>query len=78
MKWVPVIGQPGVEKYEVGHLTFYRFENDSSVTVAENEIWISAIFADMESALSWDDHWDEAERKFLDGGRVNLAARAHV
>jgi hypothetical protein len=44
-------------------VTYYQFP-DGHCSVAENNVWISALFVSIQAAISWADDWDAAELAF--------------
>ena len=52
----------------IRELTFYEFK-DGHASAAENHCWIGCLFDSLDSAISWRDHWDEAEKEFK---RINV------
>jgi hypothetical protein len=50
----------------IEHDAIYSFylHPEGHVTASEHEVWVSAIFTNLEAASSWKGHFDEAERRY--------------
>ena len=59
------IGKDQPLRCHIGKISIFKFP-DGHATCSVNQVYISALFESPEAALSWRNHWDEAEKMFFD------------